>query len=97
MTDRHPSRPRLFSRGSFLETSRAADILRAETTGGLLLIAAATIAIVWANTPWSASYADLRDLRIGPQAWHLDLTLGAWAGEGLLAIFLFVAGLVLKG
>ena len=96
MTDRHPSRPRLFSRGSFLETSRAADILRAETTGGLLLIAAATIAIVWANTPWSASYADLRDLRIGPQAWHLDLTLGAWAGDGLLAIFFFVAGLELK-
>lgn len=96
MTGRRPTRPRLFSRGSFLESSRVADILRAETTGGLLLIAAATVAIVWANTPWSASYADLRDLRVGPQAWHLDLTLGAWAADGLLAIFFFVAGLELK-
>lgn len=96
MTDRRASRPRLFSRGSFLESSRTADILRAEATGGLLLIAAATVAIVWANTPWSASYADLRDLRVGPQAWHLDLTLATWAGDGLLAIFFFVAGLELK-
>lgn len=89
-------RPRLFSRGSFLETSRTAEVLRAETTGGLLLIVAATVAIVWANTPWSESYADLRDLRVGPEAWHLDLTLGAWASDGLLAVFFFVAGLELK-
>ncbi|MDI6910544.1 Na+/H+ antiporter NhaA [Nocardioides sp.] len=96
MTERRPTRPRLFSRGSFLESSRTADILRAETTGGLLLIAAAAVAIIWANTPWSASYADLRDLRVGPQALHLDLSLGAWAADGLLAIFFFVAGLELK-
>ena len=96
MTDRRASRPHLFARGSFLESSRAADILRAEATGGLLLIAAAAVAIVWANTPWSASYADLRDLRIGPQAWHLDLTLATWAADGLLAVFFFVAGLELK-
>jgi NhaA family Na+:H+ antiporter len=88
--------PRLFSRGTFLESSRAADILRAETTGGLLLIAAAVVAIVWANTPWSGSYADLRDLRVGPESLHLDLSLGAWAADGLLAIFFFVAGLELK-
>jgi Na+:H+ antiporter, NhaA family len=96
VTDRRVSRPRLFSRASFLESSRTADVLRAETTGGLLLIAAATVAMIWANTPWSASYADLRDLRVGPAAWQLDLTLGAWAGDGLLAIFFFVAGLELK-
>jgi Na+:H+ antiporter, NhaA family len=96
VTDRRVSRPRLFSRASFLESSRTADVLRAETTGGLLLIAAATVAMIWANTPWSASYADLRDLRVGPAAGQLDLTLGAWAGDGLLAIFFFVAGLELK-
>jgi NhaA family Na+:H+ antiporter len=91
-----PARQRLFTRGSFLESSRAADILRAETTGGLLLIAAATVAIVWANTPWSDAYFDLRDLRVGPESLHLDLTLGTWAADGLLAIFFFVAGLELK-
>jgi NhaA family Na+:H+ antiporter len=90
------STPRLFTRGSFLESSRIAGILRAETTGGLLLIAGALVAIVWANTPWTQAYADLRDLRVGPAALHLDLSLGTWAADGLLAIFFFVAGLELK-
>lgn len=90
------SRPRLFARGTFLESSRTADILRAETTGGLLLIAGALIAIVWANTPWSDVYESIRDTRIGPSSLHLDLTLGAWAADGLLAVFFFVAGLELK-
>jgi NhaA family Na+:H+ antiporter len=89
-------RPRLFARGSFLESSRTADILRAETTGGLLLIAGALVAVVWANTPWREGYESLRDLRVGPSALHLDLTLGAWAADGLLAVFFFVAGLELK-
>jgi Na+:H+ antiporter, NhaA family len=91
-----PQRSRLFARGSFLESSRVADVLRAETTGGLLLIAAATIALVWSNTPWSGAYDDLRDLAVGPHALHLHLSLGTWAADGLLAIFFFVAGLELK-
>ena len=88
--------PRLFARGSFLESSRVAEILRAETTGGLLLIAGALVAIVWANTPWVDAYTSLRDHVVGPAALHLDLTLGEWAADGLLAIFFFVAGLELK-
>lgn len=93
-----PPRPsrRLFARGSFLESSRVAELLRAETTGGLLLILAAAVALVWANTPWSSAYADLRDLVVGPAALHLDLSLGTWAADGLLAVFFFVAGLELK-
>ena len=88
--------PPLFSRGTWLESSRTAGILRAETTGGLLLIVAAAVALVWANTRWSDAYFDLRDYTIGPEALHLDLTLGTWAADGLLAIFFFVAGLELK-
>ncbi len=90
-----PSR-RLFARGSFVESSRVAEILRAESVGGALVIAAALAAFTWANTPWAATYDDLRAFRIGPHALHLDLTLGAWAADGLLAIFFFVAGLELK-
>jgi NhaA family Na+:H+ antiporter len=92
------SRPpgRLFERGSFLESSRVATILRAETTGGLLLILGAVAAIVWANTPWSGAYDALRDWQVGPAVLHLDLSLGTWAADGLLAIFFFVAGLELK-
>lgn len=88
--------PRLFSRGSFLESSRIARILRTESAGGALLIIGAAIALVWANSSWSEDYAALRDYTIGPEALHLDLSLGTWAADGLLAIFFFVVGLELK-
>jgi NhaA family Na+:H+ antiporter len=71
-------------------------VLRAETSGGLLLIAGAVVAIIWANTPWVDAYTGLRDHRLGPSSLHLDLTLGTWAADGLLAIFFFVVGLELK-
>ena len=86
----------LFSRGSWAEARRVADILRSETVAGVLLIIAAAVAMVWANTPWSSSYFWLRELRVGPAALHLNLTLADWAADGLLAIFFFLAGLELK-
>ena len=91
-----PRRPRLFSRGSWLETARIGGILRQETIGGALLLVAAVAALTWANSPWTEGYETLRDTRVGPQALRLDLTLGTWAADGLLAVFFFVAGLELK-
>ncbi|MBK5248526.1 MAG: Na+/H+ antiporter NhaA [Actinomycetales bacterium] len=72
------------------------DTLRGESVGGVLLIVGAVVALVWANSPWRDNYAAVRDLRVGPAAWHLDLSIGAWAADGLLAIFFFVVGLELK-
>jgi NhaA family Na+:H+ antiporter len=72
------------------------DTLRAETTGGVLLLVGAAIAIIWANSPWHEAYEALREIRFGPAALHLDLTVHAWAADGLLAIFFFVVGLELK-
>jgi NhaA family Na+:H+ antiporter len=85
---------RLFARGSWPEAARVADVLRRETIGGALLIGAAITALVAANV--GDGYARLRDTVVGPSALHLDLSLGAWAADGLLAIFFFVAGLELK-
>ncbi len=87
---------RLFTRGSWPEASRIGDVLRKETIGGALLIFATLIAIIWANSPDSHGYSTFRDSVIGPADLHLDLTLGTWAADGLLAIFFFVAGLELK-
>ena len=87
---------RLLARGSWAEAQRVASVLRKETVGGALLLLGAAIALVWANSPWAGSYESLRDTRVGPSALHLDLTLGTWAADGLLAIFFFVAGLELK-
>ena len=93
-----PTRPRLtiFGRGSYAESLRIGEILRKETVGGALLVAAAVIALIWANSPVSESYFALRDFKFGYEPWHLELSLGAWAADGLLAIFFFLVGLELK-
>ncbi len=98
-TPRTPPTPtprRILDRSSWPEAQHLAAALRTETTGGAVLLVAALLAVVWANTPWGDSYEALRDVTVGPAAWHLDLTLGQWAGDGLLAVFFFVAGLELK-
>jgi NhaA family Na+:H+ antiporter len=73
-----------------------ADIFRQETVGGALLLGAAIIALLVANTGASSWYYDLKSTVVGPEALHLNLSLEAWAADGLLAIFFFVAGLELK-
>jgi NhaA family Na+:H+ antiporter len=86
----------LFGRGSWTEATRIAAVLRRETVGGALLLAAALVAVVWANSPWGSAYFELRDAVVGPPSLHLDLPLSAWAADGLLAVFFFVAGLEVK-
>lgn len=86
----------LFGRRSREEVARVARILRTETVGGVLLLAAAALALIWANSPWADTYFHLRDARVGPEALHLHLSIGTWAADGLLAIFFFVAGLEVK-
>ncbi|MDX3190988.1 Na+/H+ antiporter NhaA [Streptomyces sp. MN03-5084-2B] len=76
--------------------SEFARYLRTETTGGLILLGATAVALLWANSPLRDSYHALRDFRLGPEFLHLDLTVGDWAKDGLLALFFFVAGLELK-
>jgi NhaA family Na+:H+ antiporter len=87
---------RLLTRGSWSESQRFAEILRKETVGGVLLLAAAGAALVWANSPWSHAYHTMSDFAIGPESLHLRLSVSAWAADGLLAIFFFVVGLELK-
>jgi NhaA family Na+:H+ antiporter len=70
--------------------------LRMETVGGTILLAATALALLAANGPWADAYHALRDLELGPHLLHLDLTVGDWAKDGLLALFFFVAGLELK-
>ncbi|RSN59371.1 Na+/H+ antiporter NhaA [Amycolatopsis sp. WAC 04182] len=73
-----------------------ARYLRTETTGGLILLGATAIALIWANSPIDDLYRAIRDFRLGPEFLHLNLTIGDWAKDGLLALFFFVAGLELK-
>ncbi|MGW6196131.1 Na+/H+ antiporter NhaA [Kribbella sp. NPDC055110] len=89
----HPrirQRKRAFPRILGRERAFLADTLRAETTGGLLLLAAAVVALVWANSPWQDAYHHLRDVQLGP------LTVEGWASDGALALFFYLAGVELK-
>ncbi|MDA0563218.1 Na+/H+ antiporter NhaA [Streptomonospora sp. S1-112] len=76
--------------------ARIADALREDVVSGFLLIAGAVVALVWANSPWSEVYESIRTFSFGPAALHLDLSVEAWAADGLLAIFFFVVGNELK-
>jgi NhaA family Na+:H+ antiporter len=67
-----------------------------DTVGGALLLGATVLALVLANTGAAGFYNFLRDFTFGPESLHLNLSVGAWAADGLLAIFFFVVGLELK-
>jgi len=74
----------------------ATEYLRDETTGGIALLAATAVALVWANL--GGSYLSF---------WHTELTLGVgslsitedfqhWVNDGLMALFFFVVALEVK-
>lgn len=101
MSQSQPPAPKprtILGRGSYAEQIRIGEILRKETVGGLVLIVGAVLAIIWANSPASASYFALRDFKIGFEVAGIDLnlSLGHWASDGLLAVFFFLVGLELK-
>jgi len=85
------------ARGAYREFRRVSTILRLESVGGILLLAGAVAALLAANLV-PDSYVWLRDLHLGgePFGLHLNLSLGHWAADGLLALFFFLVGLELK-
>ncbi len=87
---------RVLQRSSYPEWLRIHEILRKETVGGIILLVVTVVALIWANSPAASGYFALRDFEFGYEPWHLKLTVGEWAADGLLAIFFFLTGLELK-
>lgn len=73
-----------------------ADFLRLEVSGGLMLLIAASVALLLANSPLSHVYESVRDHHLDIPALGLHLSVGHWASDGVLAVFFFVAGVELK-
>jgi NhaA family Na+:H+ antiporter len=71
-------------------------VLRDETFGGALLLVAATVALIIANSPWGDWYGNFRSFEIEIASIDLSMTVAKWASDAFLAIFFFVAGLELK-
>jgi NhaA family Na+:H+ antiporter len=76
--------------------TRYVDFLRVEQVGGVILLAAAALAVLAANTPLRDGYDALRGLTFGPAALGARLDVAHWAADGLLAVFFYVAGLEVK-
>lgn len=77
---------------------RLSHALRSEPMGGIILLLATVAALVVANTGASSWYFAVRDQHLGFQLGpiDLDLSVGHWASDGLLAVFFFLVGLELK-
>ena len=74
------------------------EFLHTQASGGIILLAAAIIALIWANSPWNFVYTDLwhTHLKIGFDNFNLDYSLHYWINDGLMVIFFFVVGLEIK-
>lgn len=92
-----PSPLLTLGRVSRREWHRVQEILRTESIGGLLLLGATVAAMLTANLA-PEFYTALRDAKLGADfgPLHLNLSVGHWAADGLLAVFFFIAGLELK-
>ncbi|MEO6113711.1 MAG: Na+/H+ antiporter NhaA, partial [Sphingomicrobium sp.] len=68
-----------------------------ERNAGLLLIAAALLALIAANSPLAGAYHDLLHLTLGPEMPRLGrMSLHEWIADGLMAIFFLLVGLEIK-
>lgn len=69
-----------------------------EASGGIVLLIAAAIALIWANSPWHESYFTLINthLEFSGAFVHIDETVKGLVNDGLMAVFFFVVGLEIK-
>lgn len=72
--------------------------VRIESFGGVLLLVATALALVWANSPLRDAYESFWQYKIGIQSIDIDLVkpLRLWVNDGLMAIFFFLIGLEIK-
>ncbi|GAB3390511.1 Na+/H+ antiporter NhaA [Humibacter soli] len=72
------------------------SLIRSERAAAGILLGAAVLGLVLANTPIGPALLGLQETHIGPAALHLDLSIGHWISDGLLAIFFFIVAVELR-
>jgi NhaA family Na+:H+ antiporter len=74
------------------------QFLRQEAAGGIILIAAAVVALIMANTPVQGLYQAFLNLPVAVSIASLEIAkpLLLWINDGLMAIFFLVVGLDVK-
>jgi len=76
----------------------AQRFIHTEVLGGVALLLAAIVALVWANSPWDGAYFDLFEshLSIDVGILQIEEDLHGWINDGLMTFFFFVVGLEIK-
>ena len=74
------------------------EFLASESAGGMLLIFAAILAMIVANSPLGAIYHDAIHAVTGPVLTDKlgPMTVHLWINDGLMAIFFLLVGLEIK-
>jgi len=74
------------------------QFLHLEASSGVLLLVVALAALVWANSPWQASYMAFWHLPIGLRFgdWSFERDLHFWINDGAMTIFFFIVGLEIR-
>jgi NhaA family Na+:H+ antiporter len=74
------------------------EFAAASASSGILLMIAAVVALVWANSPWAADYEALWATEVGISVGGLELSASLlhWVNDGLMAIFFLVVGLEIR-
>jgi NhaA family Na+:H+ antiporter len=74
------------------------EYLRDEAAGGLVLMVAAGLALIWANSPWQATYTALWETPLAVQLgrFGIEADLRDWVDDGLMTVFFLVVGLEIK-
>ncbi len=74
------------------------DFLKQESAGGIVLIAAAALALLAANSPFAAAYFDGlgTQVTVAVGGFSIDKALILWINDGLMAVFFFLIGLEVK-
>ncbi len=70
------------------------EFIHIQGISSIFLLAAAAIALLWANSPWQASYHHLWEMEL--QLSRLELPVHAWINDALMAIFFFLVGMEIK-
>ena len=74
------------------------DFLKAESAGGVVLMIAAAVALIWANSPLAGAYAAVLNAEIALTVGGAGIEKPAllWINDGLMAVFFFLIGLEVK-
>ncbi len=91
--------PRAGARRRFTNFVRPVqEFVQTESAGAVLLMVAAVVALVWANSPWHTHYEDLLEVHLGLDLafWAVEGSLHFWVNEVAMVLFFFVIGLEIK-